>query len=273
MSLTYSLHQLGWRSDYAQSLSLADFEAGYPARVSAVHRSGLMVISSRGEDAVVLPHHIGDGVAVGDWVLLAHDDDRVTRVLPRGTSIERVAEDGQRRLLAANLDVLLIVLSCDSGDTLQLTRYLALADDAGIRPVIVLTWVDRGDEVGNAIAAVEAIATDVAVVAVNGLDAASVSQLDPWLTPGRTVALTGPSRVDNSTLFAALTGHMDNVHALARHANTSRGLLPTPGAAWVVDASDVRELHDAFDDEASDGRSVVSTHAASAADADAASVA
>ncbi|NMW23802.1 ribosome small subunit-dependent GTPase A, partial [Rhodanobacter denitrificans] len=36
----FTLHQLGWRPGYAQHLTLQDFEAGYPARVVAVHRNG-----------------------------------------------------------------------------------------------------------------------------------------------------------------------------------------------------------------------------------------
>ena len=71
MSSVYSLHQLGWRASYAQHLGLDDFESAYPARVMAVHRNGLAVLSSRGHAQVVVPQRVADAlevsIAVGDW--------------------------------------------------------------------------------------------------------------------------------------------------------------------------------------------------------------
>jgi len=110
---TFSLDQLGWRSNYAQNLTLADFEAGYPARVTAVHRSGLSVLSSRGNGTVVLPPHFADvemAVAVGDWVMVDHDADRIIRLIERYSLIARVAAGGdhRRQSIAANLDTLFV---------------------------------------------------------------------------------------------------------------------------------------------------------------------
>lgn len=252
---TFSLHQLGWRAEYAQQLTLADFEAGYPARVTAVHRSGLAVLSSRGHGSVVLPHPLVDmhaGVAVGDWVLVEHDVERVRCVLDRQSLVERVAAGGdrQRQSIAANLDVLFVVSSCnDDFNPSRLERYLTLALDAGVTPVIVLTKADIGEGVAGYVAEAEQLMFGVPVVAVNALDDASVSQLEPWLAPGKTVAFVGSSGVGKSTLTnrvigeaAQLTSGIREDDARGRHTTTAREMFPTASGAWVIDTPGMREL-------------------------------
>ena len=252
---TFSLHQLGWRPEYARHLTLADFDAGYPARVMAVHRSGLVVVSSRGQASVVVPHAVseaGEGIAVGDWVLVEHEADRVLRALDRQSVLLRMAAGGdhRRQSIAANLDVLFVVSSCnDDFNPSRLERYLALANDAGVAPVIVLTKADIGDGVADQIAAAEQLMPGVPVVAVNALDGASASQLTPWLAPGRTVAFVGSSGVGKSTLTNQLIGevaqHTSAIReddARGRHTTTGREMFPTPHGAWVIDTPGMREL-------------------------------
>lgn len=252
---TFSLHQLGWQPEYARQLTLADFEAGYPARVMAAHRSGLMVMSSRGHDAVVLPHHLadaGDGVAVGDWVLVEHEAGRVLRLLERRSALVRIAAGGdhRRQSIAANLDVLFVVSSCNEDfNPSRLERYLALAADAGVAPVIVLTKADTGGDVAACVATAEQLMPGVPVIAVNALDEASVSQLQPWLAPGMTVAFVGSSGVGKSTLTNRLvdsasqrTSGIREDDARGRHTTTAREMFPTPSGAWVIDTPGMREL-------------------------------
>lgn len=252
---TFSLHQLGWRAEYAQQLTLADFEAGYPARVMAVHRNGLSVLSSRGEQAVVLPHPLADahaGVAVGDWVMVEQEAERVRSVLDRHSLVERMAAGGerQRQPIAANLDVLFVVSSCnDDFNPSRLERYLTLALDAGVTPVIVLTKADLGEYVAAYVAEAERLMSGVAVVAVNALDDASVAQLEPWLLPGKTVAFVGSSGVGKSTLTNRVMGenaqHTSGIReddARGRHTTTGREMFLAASGAWVIDTPGMREL-------------------------------
>ncbi|WP_267897130.1 GTPase RsgA [Thalassococcus profundi] len=83
--------------------------------------------------------------AVGDWVLVAPDTRLLVRRLHRRMLLQRKTEGRrQTQLIAANVDTLLIVTSCnDDFNPARLERYLALANEAGAIPVIVLTKIDQ----------------------------------------------------------------------------------------------------------------------------------
>ncbi len=250
-----TLSQLGWRPSYAQHLTLTDFEAGYPARVTAVHRSGLSVLSSRGPGAVVLPHPLVEAesaVAVGDWVLVEHEADRVLRLMQRQSLIDRVAagRDHRRQSIAANVDTLFIVSSCNDDFNLsRLERYLALAYEAGVEPVVVLTKADLSNEADDYVAEELGALGAVTVLAMNATGTAAVAQLAPWLEAGRTVAFVGSSGVGKSTLTNSLLGdasqHTQGIReddARGRHTTPAREMFPTASGAWVIDTPGMREL-------------------------------
>jgi len=254
MPLMFSLHQLGWRPEFAQHLTLDDFEAGYPARVAAVHRGGLDVFSSRGQGTAVVPRHVeaDAGIAVGDWVLVEHGADRVIRLLDRQSLIARMAagDEHRRQSIAANLDALFIVSSCNEDfNPSRLERYLALAFDASVTPVVVLTKADLCADAAAYAAMAERLAPSIAVVAVNATDDSSVEQLAPWLAPGKTVAFVGSSGVGKSTLAnrvigedVQLTHGIREDDARGRHTTTSREMFATTIGAWVIDTPGMREL-------------------------------
>ncbi len=254
MSSMFSLHQLGWRPEFAQHLTLDDFEAGYPARVAAVHRGALDLLSSRGQGSAVVPRHVeaDAGIAAGDWVLVEHEADRVIRLLDRQSLLARMAagEDHRRQSIAANLDALFIVSSCnDDFNASRLERYLTLAFDASVTPVVVLTKADLCNDAGDFVAMAEQLAPSVAVVALDATDPTSVEQLAPWLAPGRTVAFVGSSGVGKSTLANSVIGDavqrtsgIREDDARGRHTTTAREMFPTASGAWVIDTPGMREL-------------------------------
>jgi ribosome biogenesis GTPase len=248
----FSLRQLGWRLEYAQHLTLADFEAGYPARVMAVHRHGLSVLSSRGAASVVLPRHLIDtAVAVGDWVLVEHDAQRVLRLVERRSLIARLAEgsDCKHQVLAANLDTLFIVLSCSGDFSLpRLKRYLMLALDAAVRPVIVLTKSDLSATFDAFVAETASLLPALPVVAVNAMAHDAALLLSPWLESGSTVAFVGASGKGKPTLAHRVMdeawqriGNIPEDDARGRH-TVKREMFPTESGAWVIDTPGLRAL-------------------------------
>jgi len=252
----FTLHQLGWHPGYAQHLTLQDFEAGYPARVVAVHRNGLAVLSARGAATVILPHGLAAGVepavTVGDWLLIETDAPRVLRVIERRSLVARIAAGSEHRTqsIAANLDTLFVVTSCNDDFNLsRLERYLAIAFEAGVEPVIVLTKADLCADVESCLDAARSIAPAVAVVAIDATSAASIAPLAAWLAAGQTVAFVGSSGVGKSTLANTLvgnaaqaTGGIREDDARGRHTTTAREMFVLPCGAWVIDTPGMREL-------------------------------
>ena len=249
---------LGWRPFHAQQLALEDLEACYLARVAGVHRSGIDAWCEQGLIALAVPremqrHGVGAVLTVGDWVLVDRDAPRVRRRLERFSAIVRVAagSDARQQAIAANLDTLFVVTSCNQDfNPSRLERYMAVALDARVEPVILLTKADLCEDPSVYIARAKESAPRAEVVALNAtLSSDCYALLDRWLAPGQTVAFVGSSGVGKSTLVNALTGAERQATAAireddsrGRHTTTARELIPMPNGAWLIDTPGMREL-------------------------------
>ncbi|MET0534399.1 MAG: ribosome small subunit-dependent GTPase A [Steroidobacter sp.] len=256
MFTTHSLLQLGWRPFHSQQLTLEELDTGYPARVSNVHRSGLVVVSERGTHSVSIPARVTEPLArpvtVGDWVLVETEALRVQRVIDAYGVITRVAAGSEHRLqtIAANLDTLFVVTSCnDDFNRSRLERYLAVAYEARVDPVVVLTKADLCEHVDELIDQARSLATTLQVIAVNATAPAAAAALEPWLQAGQTVAFVGSSGVGKSTLVNTLIGHASQATAgireddsRGRHTTTAREMFVLASGAWVIDTPGMREL-------------------------------
>lgn len=239
-----TLEQLGFTAHFADQIGADDA----PVRVAVVHRSSIETIGPLGALSLTTPEMTGK-YAVGDWVL--HDKGQVTRHLDRTTLLQRRAAGvvAYRQLIAANVDTLGIVTSCNADFNLpRLERYLALCAASGAAPLIVLTKADQCDDVAPFIEGAQSLLPDVPVVAINAKDAAQVARLEPYCSDGRTLALVGSSGVGKTTIQNTLTGIEDatqgNRHGdfKGKHTTTSRALRPTLAGGWLIDTPGMREL-------------------------------
>lgn len=220
-----------------------------------MHRARVSGITGAGLAELSLPPHMTSGdYAVGDWVLADPDSLRVHRRLERKTVLARRSTDGSVQVAAANIDALLIVTSCNADfNSARLERYLALANQAGIRPLIVLTKADTATDADAFVAEATALQRDLPVVVVDPRLSSALSVLSPWCGPGQTVALVGSSGVGKSTLTNTLAGsNLATPQATGdtragddkgRHTTTSRSLHPIAGGGWVIDTPGIRSLH------------------------------
>jgi ribosome biogenesis GTPase len=251
-SETYSLRDLGWSPAFQAGLDPDELGAAEPVRVAAVHRNGVDVLGAGGARRVPTgPGLPSAEMAVGDWLLVARDSGRPVRIVERKSVIgRRAAGTGQAgQLIAANLDTLFVVTSCNAEfNVARLERYLAVARQAGVAPVVVLTKADECADPGDYVDRVRALSAALPVEAVNALDPASVARLGLWCGRGETVALAGSSGVGKSTLTNALTGaalatrgvREDDAHG--RHTTTVRSLHRTLGGGWLIDTPGMRAL-------------------------------
>ena len=246
---TFSLSQLGWRPFYSQQLTLDDLDIGFPARVASVQRSHLVVLAESGEHSI----RAEPAVTVGDWVLVQNQTLHALRVFNRESLIARLAPGTEQRtqLIAANVDTLLIVTSCNADFNLsRLERYLAVAFEAQVTPIIVLTKADECADAAPFVTQAQGVASTASVIALNATDAAgSIAALAPWLGAGQTVAFVGSSGVGKSTLINSLlgvqaqsTGAIREADSKGRHTTTARHLIRAPAGVWLIDTPGMREL-------------------------------
>jgi ribosome biogenesis GTPase len=261
MSATETLQRLGWRSFFQ---SQVDPAAGLrPARVMHAHRARIEVEHEDGNAAIALTGKAAElGITVGDWVLLDSGITAVKRRLQRQTLFQRRAAGtaGELQLIAANVDTLFIVTSANRDfNVARLERYLAIAFDAGVFPVVVITKADLVDEVADFVAAASALTPGILVETLDARDPAQVDGLRPWCETGQTVALLGSSGVGKSTLVNTLAGEHQETQDVreddqrGRHTTTSRSMHRLPQGGWLIDTPGMRELQlvdvgDALDD-------------------------
>lgn len=240
----HTLADLGWSAAFASQRDVED--TATPARVTEVMRDHLVLLAESGPTTAITPDETGL-YAVGDWVLF--DGPKVLRRLDRTTEIARRGAGPQagRQLIAANVDTLAIVSSCNADfNVARLERYLAMCASAGCLPLVVLTKADLCDDPAAYVRQAEALSPLVTALAINVHQEADV--LTPWCKKGQTLALVGSSGVGKTTIQNALTGvtaltqDIREDDAKGRHTTTSRALRPTLAGGWLIDTPGMREL-------------------------------
>lgn len=243
-----TIETLGWQQYFAQQIGIDDLTATPPVRVTEVHRNELRVVGDE-IDTSIPPD---PGVTVGDWILFDPVNPRMSRLLERKSLIKRRAPGSDRReqLIAANIDTIFIVSSCNQDfNVARLERYVILAFEAEITPVILLTKTDLCDDVEQYVAEARTISDLVPVVTVDARGDEPKTKLAEWCGQGKTIAFLGSSGVGKSTLTNALagdevveTGAIREDDAKGRHTTTRRQLYVVPGGCVVLDTPGVREL-------------------------------
>ncbi|MBP2241239.1 ribosome biogenesis GTPase [Cytobacillus eiseniae] len=197
-----------------------------------------------------------DYPAVGDWVVIKTRDGEnrgiIRAVLPRMSKFSRKAAGTniEEQIVAANVDTIFLVNSLNDDLNLRrIERYLLLSWESGANPVIILTKADLCNDLDDKLAMVEAIAMGVPVVSISVVDESGFDRLQPFLLPGKTIALLGSSGVGKSTLTNYLLGNeKQKVQTIregddrGRHTTTHRELILLPQGTVLIDTPGMREL-------------------------------
>ncbi len=250
MANHYTLPQIGWQPFFQQQLTLEEWETVTIGRVTVQQRSLIELLTTEG--TVMLPiTQSMPAMTTGDWLLL-DSDLRFLRLLERISLFSRKAAGTKvaTQLIAANIDTVFIVCSMNLDFNLnRIERYLAMAHEAGVETVIVLTKEDLCDRPRAFEEQARSIDPLLNVVSVNGLDSQSVKQLDGWCVTGKTVALLGSSGVGKSTLINTLsdrekqqTNSIRKDDDKGRHTTTSRTLHMLSTGGILLDTPGMREI-------------------------------
>jgi ribosome biogenesis GTPase len=197
-----------------------------------------------------------DRPTAGDWLLMDPRTRSLRRLLDRTSLFKRPAPANGRRLqlIAANVDTLFVVTSCDQDfNVARIERYLVLASEAGVRPVLVLTKTDLAPHHHELSKAARALQAELQVESIDARDPLSVARLVPYCGLGETVALVGSSGVGKSTLVNTLKGS-DTIATQPPRESDGKGLHTTvvrqlhhigygpEGGGWLIDTPGMREL-------------------------------
>ncbi|MBF9031828.1 ribosome small subunit-dependent GTPase A [Rhodobacterales bacterium HKCCE3408] len=245
-----TLADLGWSARFVSRLSAEEAEHLNLARIASVARDRLHALTPDGPRLLRPDGPAGD-YATGDWVVMTPDRSGVARLIERETELARRAPGTgrARQLIAANVDTLGLVTSCNADfNEARLERYLALAAAAGCLPLVILTKADLCDDPRSYAKRAERLSPMVTAVALDATAPDASDALAAWAGRGQTLALVGSSGVGKTTLSNALTGRADATQdireddAKGRHTTTARGLLPTTAGGWLIDTPGMREL-------------------------------
>jgi ribosome biogenesis GTPase len=265
------LLELGWRPFFSEQLSREERARLQPVRVMAVYR-GKVALSGAGFDKLVAPKvpnaDAEEGqLAVGDWLLIDPGSSQISRILRRASLFKRRAPGSARtlQLIAANVDTVFIVASCNQDFNLaRIERYLILAREVGVRPIVVLTKRDLTETPDEFVQAARSLQPGLEVAMIDGRDSESAGSLAGWCGVGETVALLGSSGVGKSTLINTLrasqtiaTQDVREADSKGRHTTTVREMHRLAHGGWLMDTPGMRELQlsdaagglaDVFDD-------------------------
>ena len=234
------------------------------ARVVAVDRGRFTVRDEHGEFPAKVTGKIiysadstVDFPCVGDWVCVqsreSEDFYTIHAILERKSLLRRktAGKDIGYQMIAANIDAAFIIQACHFDfNVSRLERYLVMARESHIEPLLVLTKTDlvTPDELEQMIAAIRAAGVRARIIAVSNMTGAGIDQIRQAMNAGETYCLLGSSGVGKTTLINQLLGH-DALKTSTvsdtgegRHTTVRRQLIFLEQGAMLIDTPGMREL-------------------------------
>ncbi|WP_324668857.1 ribosome small subunit-dependent GTPase A [Geochorda subterranea] len=217
----------------------------------------------KGKRTATAPVCIGDEVEVTP---LSEGQAVIERVLPRRTCLVRRTPLGGRRthgkappvqVLAANVDVVVIVVPAPAVRSTVIDRFLQVASSGGVQPVLCVNKMDLVPEPAARQHVAEVVTpyirSGIPVVLTSAATRQGVDELAALLR-GNLVAFIGPSGAGKTSLLNALCPGLDlrtrevDARGRGRHTTTTSAIYDI-GGALVVDTPGLREVAFALDEK------------------------
>lgn len=228
------------------------------ARVVEEHKTNYVIRDGETEFlATVRGSFFADGQfpKVGDFVeytLVSEDGNAaIESIVPRQSAIVRKAvETGDEQVIVTNVDIIFIVVGLDGDfNVSRIERYLLLARQSEVEPVVVLNKADSVDNPDEFVAQVQEVVGDVPVHAVSALSGEGMEVLLQYFKAETTAVLLGSSGAGKSTITnwlleedkQAIRGVRED-DSRGRHTTTHRQLFVLPDRGYLIDTPGMREL-------------------------------
>ncbi len=258
------LSDIGFNQWFQAHVSDLRQESRNIARISAVDRGSYLIRNQTKEVPAELAGKFYfevespiDLPCVGDWVTVQyHSNDAaaiIHEVFPRKTFLRRksAGEKVDFQMIAANIDIAFLVQSCHFDFNLRrMDRYLVMAADGGVEPIVVLTKTDliTPEELEQKFAAIRSSTIPARVLALSNITGIGFDEFQQVLVSGRTCCLLGSSGVGKTTLInrligenafetKAVSGTGEGTHTTAR-----RELIVLNQGSMLIDTPGMREL-------------------------------
>jgi len=228
------------------------------ARVIQEHKTNY-IISDHGQEfvATVRGSFFAKDVLfpkVGDMVLyeeLPEDKATIEVVLPRTSVISRkaVGSDAEQ-VIVTNVDLICIVMGLDGDfNPSRLERYILLAAQSKVRPIIVLNKADQVTSVQDYEEQIKAVAGTIPIHAISALTGEGMNELSEYFTDGVIAVLLGSSGAGKSTITNWLLNDDRQSVAAVRlddsrgmHTTTSKQMFLLGTGGYLIDTPGMREL-------------------------------
>jgi ribosome biogenesis GTPase / thiamine phosphate phosphatase len=250
-----NLADYGWSSFFDRMNADPLFVGTTPVRVMAVHRDAYDVAGPDFSGRIKATLATTDEEArptVGDWLGIDLASLRIAALYPRYSLFKRrnAGRTNRLQLIAANVDTVFIVTSFNMDFKIaRLERYLALAHEAGVFPVLLITKVDLISDIEPFLEEALTLKNDLVILSINARDKDGLKALKPWLINGKTVALMGSSGVGKSTIINSLLGReaqatndIREADSRGRHTTSGRSLHRIKSGTWLIDTPGMREI-------------------------------
>ena len=225
-------------------------------RYRIIHHEGFLEGSATGRLQFITEEQ-GDLPVVGDWVKVTLMDDGqavIHEVLERKNQLKRRAagSESETQVMAANIDQAVIIQSAGHDfNPNRLERYLAIAQDQKISPVVVLNKIDllSLEEVNNLKNQLKKRFQHVPFHLISCTEETGVGEFINYLKPAFTYCFLGSSGVGKSTLLNLLldmpvqnTTDISAQTAKGKHTTTRREMFVTRQGSVIIDTPGMREL-------------------------------
>jgi len=257
------LSKYGW-NEYFEAYFAEYASGGYsPARVSVEHRNYYGLYSLSGElmadksgKLFFNSERAEDLPAVGDWVVIKHVAKEkkaiIHAVLPRKSRFSRKKAGvvTEEQIVASNIDTVFIMSSINQDFNLRrIERYLTLAWDNNIKPVIILSKADLSDNMYEKLVEVANNFTGTNAHVISAVKGAGINDLFTYFEGNSTIAVIGSSGVGKSTLINVLLNRkkmkvsdIGLYKDKGKHITTRRELVLVPGGGLIIDTPGMREI-------------------------------